>query len=386
MKHTKTRKIDSPLFLLVVTLCVIGVVMVYSASSFKAQESYGDSNFFLKRHFYKVLAGFIVMLVVAHIDYRFWLSISPGLLLLSVLILLYMLMGPDVERIRGSKRWLDAGLFRFQPSDFARLALILFLSLSLCASRLEKGKSISSFLFHLSVIAAIVLPVYLQPDLGSAVLTAGIALLIMFVAGERLQHLMLLGAGTMPFLVWAITAGGYRTERIRSFLSALNGDNVAWQVQQSLIAFGSGHFLGLGLGDGRQKYHFLPDPFTDFIFAIFGEELGLLGTTAILLLFLFLVVTGFRIALNSSDTQGKILGVGLVLNIAIYALTNMGVVLSLLPTTGVPMPFLSYGGSALFVNMFSVGVLLNIADRNIIAKKTRSASVVSGRAALRIVR
>ncbi len=371
--------------MIVVVLCVISVVLVYSASSFKAQETYGDSNFFLKKHFYKVLIGFVIMLVVAQVNYRFWLSISPAFLALSLLVLIFMLLSPGVSEIRGSKRWLNLGFINFQPSEFARLALLLFLSLSLYAAKLVWPRSIKSFLFHLLIIGAIVIPVLLQPDWGSAILTATLALTLMFLAGERVRHLLLLGALAAPFFVFFLASGGYRTARIKNFISALNGENVAWQAQQSLIAFGNGHFFGLGLGNGRQKFHFLPDPFTDFIFAIFGEELGLLGTVAILALFVLLFRSGLRIAMNTPDLQGRLLATGLVLNIAVYAFTNMGVVLSLLPTTGVPMPFISYGGSALFVNMFAVGVLLNISENSALAKNGHAGNRRTGSRPIRII-
>jgi len=363
MASKPKNKLDSPLFIVVAILCVMGVVMVYSASSFKAHETYGDSNYFLKRHFYKVLAGFVIMLIVTNINYRAWLSISPALLLISFIILMYVLISPNVTEIRGSKRWIDLGVIQFQPSDFARLALILFLSLSLGASRMVKAKSVESFLFHLAVIAAIALPVILQPDIGSALMVSVIALVMLFVAGERIRNLAVLGLSTVPFLFYFLASGGgYRAKRISSFIAAVRGENVGWQAQQSLISFGSGHFFGHGLGGGRQKYHFLPDPFTDFIYSIFGEELGLLGTTTVLVLFVILIWSAFKIAMNTKEFQAKVLAVGLTFSIGLYAFTNMAVVLHLLPTTGVPLPFISYGGSALFTNMIAVGILLNIAS------------------------
>jgi len=367
----KTSKFDSPLFIIVVILSVIGVVMVYSASSFKAQEAFGDSNFFLKRHFYKVLTGFIILLIMANVNYRVWLSLSPALVIISFVVLLYVLISPDVSAIRGSKRWLSFGFLQFQPSDLARLSLILFLSLSLGASKSTGQTSRESFLFHLMVIAALILPILLQPDVGTALLTTMLALTLLFVAGERLRHLAGIAFAALPFLAYFLTRGGYRTARIKSFMSAMSGEHVAWQAQQSLIAFGNGHILGLGLGGSKQKYHFLPDPFTDFIFSIFGEELGLLGTVLVLALFVLIVWIGFRIALNTEDFQGRILAIGLTLNVTLYAFTNMGVVLNLLPTTGVPIPFFSYGGSALFMHLASIGILLNIGSELPLARSVR---------------
>lgn len=357
-------KFDSSLFLAVLLLLAIGVVMVYSASSFKAQERYNDSHYFLKNHFYKVVIGLVLMLIVAKINYRFWLNLSPVLLFICSCTLIYILVSSNVTEIRGSKRWLNAGFFNFQPSDFARMGLILFLSLSLGHANLDRQKSLKSFALHMGIIACIVVPILCQPDIGSAILIAFIAITILFITGEKLRHLFVLALAAIPFLISFVMREGYQKIRILKFLAALKGEHVAWQTQQSLIAFGNGNILGLGLGSSRQKYHFLPDPFTDFIFAIVGEELGLIGTTMVLVLFVILIWSALRIAMRAPDFQGRILGIGITLNIAVYAFTNMGVVVNLLPTTGIPMPFLSYGGSALIVNLFGIGLLLNIAEQS----------------------
>jgi len=337
--------------------------MVYSASSFKAQDAFGDSNYFMKRHFYKVILSLVVLLAISKIKYQTVLTISPALLLIGFILLIYILLSPGIAEIRGSKRWINLGLIHFQPSDFARIALILFLSLSLGAAKTIKERSVENFIFHLGIIGAIVLPIFLQPDAGSALLTMLVALTILFIAGEPLKHLTFLIFATVPFLTFSMVGGGYRTQRLLGYIASLKGSNVQWQAQQSLIAFGNGHFFGQGLGASRQKYHFLPDPFTDFIFAIFGEELGLVGSLLIVGLFVAFVWHAFNVAGKTKDFRARILIIGLTFNIAIYAFTNMAVVLNLLPTTGVPLPFVSYGGSALFTNMASVGIILNIAKQ-----------------------
>lgn len=377
--ENKNLKIDSSLFLIILMLLVIGVVMVYSASSFKALEAYHDSHHFLKNHLFRVLAGLILMFVVAHVNYRFWLNISPLLLLISFCMLVYLLLSPSVPVIRGSRRWLAMGPVMFQVSDFARLALVLFLSLSLGASNFVQPKSVRSFAFHLGVIGFTVVPILLQPDAGTAVLITFIALAILFIAGERLWYLLVLACSALPVLAFVLMKNPYQWERIERYIDALQGKSVHWQVDQSLIAFGNGSFFGQGLGSGQQKYDFLPDPFTDFILAIVGEELGLIGTTIVLALFTILIYNCFKLAKNAPDFQGKILGTGVALNIGIYALTNMGVVLGLLPTTGIPMPFLSYGGSALMVNMFFIGILMNIAEQSRQARSHSSSRRVSVR-------
>ncbi len=353
---------DSHLFLSVIILLVIGIVMVYSSSSFKAQESLGDSHFFLKKHFFKVVAGLLIMFIVSKINYNFWLSISPILLTASVIILLFILVSSGVSEIRGSKRWLNLGFINFQPTDLARMSLILFMSMSLGAANYVTPKSSKSFFFHLGVIACIVGPIMLQPDAGSAILIGFIALTLLFAAGEKFRYLLILGATTIPFLMMILLRDGYQKIRVMKFIQSVKGENIDWQALQSLIAFGNGHIFGQGLGSSRQKYHFLPDPFTDFIYSIVGEELGLLGATFVLIVFIVLIWSGIKIALQAQDFKAKILGFGIAISIAVYAFTNMGVVLNLLPTTGVPMPFLSYGGSSLITNLLCVGILLNIAN------------------------
>jgi len=356
--------LDSALFLIVLVLLVIGVVMVYSSSSFKAQEIYEDSHYFLKNHFYKVLFGLILMLIVSNINYTVWLKISPLLLLVSFGALIYLLVSPDVAAVRGSRRWIQFGSFQFQPADLAKLALILFLSHSLGRINFMRTDTSKRFIFHLGVIALMVLPIVLQPDAGTAILISFIAITLVFVSGERLRHFFIPAIISIVFFLIIFLQKGYQSARIMKFIASLKGEEVHWQTQQSLISLGNGGFFGLGLGGSRQKYHFLPDPFTDFIYAIVGEEMGILGTLTVLVLLIAFVSIGVKIAMMTAEKPGKLLAFGIVLNIAIYAFTNSAVVLNLLPITGIPMPFLSYGGSALIINLFGIGILLNIAEQN----------------------
>lgn len=356
-------KFDTTILLAVVILSVLGAVMVYSASSFKAQERFDNSQYYFQNHLMKVLVGFAVLFLGAKINYRVWLKLSPMMFALSFAALIYLLVGPGVEAIRGSKRWLDLGLLQIQPSDFARMSLILLLSARF-AKPSNPGDGLRDMIKNLGIVAFIALPILLEPDAGSMLLTAFIAVALMFLAGSPLRYLFTLGAAAIPILGIYIMREDYQKERIMNYLAALHGEHISWQTKQSLIALGNGGFFGLGLGDGRQKYHFLPDPFTDFIYAIVGEELGILGTAGILILFAIIIWRGFKIVRQTNDAAAKLLASGCVMNIAMYAFINAGVVVNLLPTTGIPMPFLSYGGSALFVNMFVIGILLNIDLQN----------------------
>jgi cell division protein FtsW len=358
-------KYDSIILITVTLLLVVGTVMVYSASSFKALQSHEDSHYYFKNHLMKLLIGVVVLLVAANVPYRFWLRISPILLFLSFCALIYLLYAPGVKIIRNSKRWLNLGLMQFQPSDFARLSLILFLSFTLGKHSFQREITLKSFLIYLAFIALLALPILKQPDLGSALLTAFIGVCLIFLAGAKLRHLAALAVTAVPTLgLYIFFKGGYHWERIKNFLGTWKGETSVYQTNQSLIALGNGGFFGLGLGDSRQKYDFLPDPFTDFIYAIIGEELGIIGTVAILILFLILMWRAYKITMAAPDLPTKLLGFGIILNIGIYAFINAGVVVNLLPNKGIPMPFLSYGGSSMMVNLFFIGILLNMAAQN----------------------
>jgi cell division protein FtsW len=357
-------KFDATIILIVVILSVLGAVMVYSASSFKAQERFGDSQYYFRNHLLKVLVALAMLLMGAKIDYKIWLKLSPILLFLSFCALLYLLVGPGVEAIRGSKRWLNFGPVQLQPADFARLALILFLSGRLAQPAADLNDRRNELLKHLGLVGVVALPIFFQPDVGSTLLTVFVAAALIFLAGAPVRYLLMTGAAALPLLGIYIMKEDYQRERIVNYFAALTGEHMSWQTKQSLIALGNGGVWGLGLGDSRQKFHFLPDPFTDFIYAIVGEELGLWGAIGVIVLFTLLIWRGFKIAMQTNEPPGKLLASGIVINIAIYAFINAGVVVNLLPTTGIPMPFLSYGGSALLVNMFAIGMLLNIDRQN----------------------
>lgn len=356
-------KLDYTIFLTVVALLMLGIAMVYSASSFKAAETYEDSRFFLKNHVLKVLIGFVLMLIVARVNYRYWLKASPVFLVLSFCALVYLAASSDIEAIRGSKRWLTLGPLQFQPSELARISLVLFLSAMTGRIILKRSTPERHLGLGLGALVIILVPILLQPDVGTALLIAAIAMALIFVSGQKLRYLVFLACVSVPAGLMMLMHSGYPKDRVTQYLASLRGEDISWQTKQSLIALGNGGFMGLGLGGSKQKFHFLPDPFTDFIYAIVGEELGILGTILVLVLFFILIWRGLALATKAPDFAGKLLGIGLTLNIAVYVFANAGVVLNLLPTTGIPMPLMSYGGTALILNLFGVGVLLNIASQ-----------------------
>ncbi|HEX9654066.1 MAG TPA: FtsW/RodA/SpoVE family cell cycle protein, partial [bacterium] len=271
-------KFDTTILLVVVILAVLGAVMVYSASSFKAQERFENSQYYFRNHLYKVLIGFAVLLIGAKMNYQAWLKLSPLMLFLSLCALVYLLVGPGVETIRGSKRWLSLGPLQVQPSDFARISLILLLCQRLSQTESDRRDELRDLIKNLGIVGMVALPILLQPDAGSTLLVVFVAIALIFLSGARMRYLLMFGAAAIPLLGVYIMKEDYQRERITNFLASLRGEQIGWQTKQSLIALGNGGFWGLGLGDGRQKYHFLPDPFTDFIYAIVGEELGILGT------------------------------------------------------------------------------------------------------------
>jgi cell division protein FtsW len=283
---------------------------------------------------------------------------------LSVLSLCLVLVPHFGHRVGGARRWLHLGPFSVQPSEFAKLALVMFMAYSLEKKHERLHEFSVGLLPHAIVCGVFVLLIFRQPDLGTAVYFALLTLILLFVAGVRLWHLVGSALALIPFLVLAITRKDYRWGRVLAFLDPWRDPTAgSFQLLHSLVAFGSGGLMGAGLGAGRQKLFYLPEPHTDFILAVIGEEAGLVGICVILLLYAVLVWRGMRIALRAPDRYGTYLALGLTLTIGLQALINGAVVMGLVPTKGLPLPFMSYGGSSLFTSFLAVGILLNISSR-----------------------
>lgn len=355
-------KIDYLLLLAVVLLVVIGLTFIYTASSAKAADRFnGDSAYFLKMQIVRVIIGLMAMAWVMRVDYHEWIRRAPLFYWLILTVLLFMLFMPSSWMIRGTRRWLDLGYVKLQPSEFAKYALIFMLAKFLSMRDLDIKRFLDGILPQLILVGLVCGAILPEPDASSALMIFFIALTMMFAAGARLVHLFnILSTGVLIVFAGFLVIP-YQRERLFSFISSLrNESEMSWQVKQSLISLGNGGVFGVGLGQSRQKMHWLPDPFTDFIFSIIGEELGLIGTLGVVALFVFIIYRGFRIALNAPDAEGRFLAVGITTAIGLYAFMNMAVITHLVPTTGIPMPFVSYGGSSLITHLAAVGMLLNI--------------------------
>lgn len=342
-------------------LLTIGLIMVYSASAAWATYRFDDAWFFAKRQLFFGSVGIVLMCLIMRIDYWTWRTYSKGMLVICFILLVLVLI-PGVGLVRGgASSWLGVGAFSIQPSEFTKIAMIVFLANYLAIHQ----KKITSFkrglLPSLSLVMLAFGMIMLQPDLGTGSVMVGTCIAMIFISGARIKHFVLLGLLGVTGFVGLIASAPYRIQRITSFLDPWSDPlGSGFQIIQSLFAIGPGGLLGMGLGESRQKYFYLPEPQTDFIFAILAEEMGFLGGMIVLALFSILFWRGIRIALGAPDLFGSFLAVGIVVMVAIQVMINIGVVTGLMPVTGITLPLLSYGGSSLTLMLMSLGILLNI--------------------------
>jgi cell division protein FtsW len=351
---------DYAILVTTLALVVIGLIFVYSSSFAIALAEYDDVNYFLFRQLGAALIGLVAMFALMRFDYRKLRILSPMLMLAAVLLLFaVLLIGSDAY---GAKRWLPLGpLPPFQPSEFAKLALIIYIAAWLAS----RGRDVQSFALGLvpfillvGLVAALIL---MEPDTGTAAIVVMTTVALFFLAGGSLTHVFTLAGIAAVAGLLLILGGDYRMERIFAFTSAEEDPSgVGFHTLQLLIALGSGGLEGLGLGVSRQKFFYIPGAHTDGVFAIIGEETGFIGAMIVIVLFAYLVYRGFRVALNARDEFGTYLAMGIVCWIAFQALINIGGITRSIPLTGIPLPFISYGGSSLIMIMAGVGVLLNV--------------------------
>ena len=360
------RKSAYILFLAVLALLVIGIVMLFSTSAY-ARDSHGDVYFFIKRQAIWIGIGLVACIFAALMNYQFWQK-TWGLWFAVALAALALCYIPHIGmRINGSRRWVGYGPITFQPSEFAKIATIIFLAAWFARREKPDGNVFSEFIIPLAIISVPAALVLGEVDLGTTALIGTTAFVVMFIAGTNplwLGGLALAGLGGLLIVATQISE---RMGRLSAFLHPQNyKDDAGLQQMQALIAWGSGGMDGLGLGNGRQKMLYLPYAHTDFIFPIIGEELGLRFSLLVVFLFVVIIVCGIMIALHARDRFGLLLGCGIVSLLALQAAVNIGVTTSLLPNKGLPLPFISYGGSNLAACMFAIGVLVNIYRQGIL--------------------
>ncbi|MFD1176056.1 stage V sporulation protein E [Paenibacillus puldeungensis] len=360
MSKTRTAP-DFWLLASILGLLAIGIVMVYSAGSVLGFHDYGDSFYFVKRQLLFAVLGLIAMFFTMNFDYRLLRNYAKLALIICFGLLVIVLI-PGIGDVRGGARsWLGISSFGIQPSEFMKLGMILFLSYLLSKEDYKITHFTKGLLPPLGCIGAAFGLIMLQPDLGTGTVMLGASLFIVFTAGARIKHLAGLAAIGVVGFIGLILAAPYRLQRITAFLDPWSDPlGAGYQIIQSLYAIGPGGLAGLGLGMSRQKYSYVPEPQTDFIFSILSEELGFIGGLLVLLLFLILIWRGMRIAMTVDDTFGSLLAVGIVGMVGVQVVINIGVVIGMMPVTGITLPLISYGGSSLTLILTALGILLNL--------------------------
>jgi cell division protein FtsW len=358
--------VDKWMLLAVVGLLAVGVTMVLSTSYLYSQERYGDGTYFFRKQMIAMGAGAVALIACTMIPSALYRRFAYPLLALSFIILVLVLVpGVGVNR-GGARRWIMFPGFAFQPSELAKLALVFYLAHSMA----KKEQMIRSFsvgvLPHLMVFGLFAGMLLLEPDFGTALMLSMLLYFMLFIGGARVHHLVGTGLMALPVLIYVLTKADYRIRRLMSFLDPWSdAAGSGFHVIQSLIAFGSGQIWGRGLGESRQKLFYLPEAHTDFVFSVIGEELGLLGALAVLALFGVIITRGLQLTAKIEEPFDQYLAFGLTVLLGLQALIHMGVVMGLMPTKGLVLPFISYGGSAMVINLMEAGILLGLSRRRL---------------------
>lgn len=346
---------------LILLLLLIGIIMVYSSSHIWAEYKYDDALFFVKRQILFAVIGILAMYVIVQIPYQFWKKHALTILLVCFALLIAVII-PGIGMVRGGARsWIGIASFSIQPSEFMKLGLIIYLATYLSSNQKKLTSLKKGFLPVISLVFISFGLIMLQPDLGTGVVLVLTCMIMIFSTGARLSHFIGLASFGLIGFAFLIISAPYRISRITSFINPWEdplGDG--FQIIQSLYAIGPGGLMGVGLGNSLQKYFYLPEPQTDFIFSILGEELGFIGGLTIISLFFMLFWRGIVISLGAPDLFGCLVGLGIISMLTIQVMINISVVIGLIPVTGITLPFLSYGGSSLTLILCSVGFLLNI--------------------------
>lgn len=357
------QSFDFTLFIVIFLLLALGIVMLLSASSPKAFSETGDSYAYVRKQIKFALAGVVLMIIISKIDYRIYKKFYKLGYIASIgLLLLVLLVG---EEANGAKRWINMG-FSFQPSEVVKIAMIVFYAAWLMQDKDKLKGFWSGLVLHILPLLPIAALLILEPHFSTTIVIVGICSIMMLMAGVRLWHFIVAGISVgIPGVILLITKAGYRMERIITFLDPWKYEtDEGWQVIQSLYAIGSGGLFGVGLGESKQKYLYLPEAHNDFIFSVLAEELGFIGCAIVVILFTVFIWRGILVAIKAPDMFGSLLAVGITALVGIQAILNIAVVTSSIPATGMPLPFFSYGGTALLMLLGTMGILLNISRHN----------------------
>lgn len=358
---SQSKEIDKILLIAVVLLSLFGLLAVFNASVAIAFRDFGDKFYYLRFQALWLGIGLFLLFLTSKIDYRRFLGLSPIFMAVALVSLVLVLLPDFGIKVLGARRWINLGPFVFQPTELTKLAFILYL-----ASFLGKKKNLSRFLVVLSLLVGLAIK---EPDLGTAVIIAASGTLLYFIAGASILELISIGILGLGGGAVFILTSAYRKLRLLTLFNSMHDPlGASYHIRQVLIALGSGGLTGVGLGQSRQKFEYLPEAATDSIFAIIAEEAGFLGAAILVLVFLFLIFRMFRIAQGAAEKEGRLLAAGIASWLGVQAMINLGAMVALLPLTGVPLPFISYGGSSLIVSLAAVGIVLNISKHKIIRK------------------
>ena len=357
---------DPVILISVLLLIGIGLIAVFSASSILAEERYGDHYYYLKRQGVFCLFGLFLMILVKNVNYLFYKRLVYFFLGLSLLLLILLFVPGFGVKVAGAQRWLGFGFISIQPSEAVKLSLAIFVAYSMSKHVENMGTLFHGLLPHLLVASIFMILILLQPDLGTAVIIGMWMLILLFIGGVHLGQLIVLLGLLTPIVFYLISHTAYRLQRWWAFLNPWEDpQGFGFQIIHSFLAFGSGGFSGVGLGNSKQKLFYLPEPHTDFILSIIAEEIGFIGVSVLLILFAFVIIRGIKIALDAPELFGTYLALGISCMLAVQVIVNMGVVMALLPTKGLTLPFISYGGSSLVVNLIGMGILMNISKQTL---------------------
>ncbi len=354
---------DFILMITTLTLVTFGTAMIYSSSSIMAADRFGDGYYFLKKQLFFVLIGMFAMVIMSRVPYGHLKKLAYPGLIVSVVLLCALFIPHLGVKVGGARRWINLGFISFQVTEMVKVVFVVFMAFYLTKKNQYIAEFKTGMMMPLIIAGALIGLILLQPDFGSSVLIAGTMMIMFFLGGSRLLHLGALVGALVPVAAVLVMTKGYRMVRLMSFLDPWKDpQNTGFQIIQSFLSFGSGGALGVGLGDGMQKLFYLPEPHTDFILSVIAEESGFIGVFIVLALFMVLIYRGFMTSFKAPDLFGVLLAGGLTALLAFEAFINIAAVTALVPTKGLALPFMSYGGSSLIMSMTAVGILLNISS------------------------